>query len=350
MLTVGVIGATGYAGAELMRLLCRHPHVGKILAGSHSYVGQPYASVYPNFHKIHEFPCQDAAIASMARQCDVVFLSLPHGIASQQVNESVLAECVIIDLGADFRLSDPLVYESWYKTVHGSPHLLKQAIYGLSELQRDKIAASRLIANPGCYTTCSILTLHPLLAESLIDSETIIIDAKSGVSGAGRSEKLGSLFCECDESIKPYGVTNHRHTPEIEEQLTLSNGKTGKPVVLTFTPHLIPMNRGILVTAYAKLNEGVRGKDIADAYARHYGDEQFIRILSQGTFPETRWVKGSNYCDIGFAVDSRTDRVVACGAIDNLVKGAAGQAVQNMNIVCALDEQAGIDAIPAFPL
>lgn len=347
MIDVGVIGATGYAGAELMRLLCTHPRVGKIHAGSHSHAGESYSSIYPNFKGKFDVSCHDADIDAMSRRCDVLFISLPHGIASQQVSEDVLERCVVIDLGADYRLSDPQVYEAWYKTSHGSPQLLRQAVYGLSELHREQIAASRLIANPGCYTTCSILVAHPLLAGALVEKDSVIIDAKSGVSGAGRAEKLGSLFCECDESIKPYGVANHRHTPEIEEQLSRSASDS---ITISFTPHLVPMNRGILVTLYANLREGVSATDIGEAYAKQYGSEHFIRVLSPGSFPETRWTKGSNYCDIGFTVDKRTRRIVACGALDNLVKGAAGQAVQNMNIVFGFKEQDGLEALPAFPL
>lgn len=352
MIDVGVIGATGYAGAELMRLLCNHPRVGKILAGSHSYTGESFSSVYPNFKGKFDFSCHDADIQAMSKRCDVVFVSLPHGIASQQISEDLLQRCVVIDLGADFRLSDPEVYEAWYKTSHGSPHLLKKAVYGLSELHRRAISTTRLIANPGCYTTCSILVAHPLLAEALVDNDSVIIDAKSGVSGAGRAEKLGSLFCECDESIKPYGVASHRHTPEIEEQLSLSasKGLRGEGITISFTPHLIPMNRGILITLYARLAAGVSVEDIEEAYGKHYGSEHFLRVLPRGQFPETRWVKGSNYCDIGFTVDKRTRRIVACGALDNLVKGAAGQAVQNMNIVFGFKEQEGLEALPAFPL
>jgi N-acetyl-gamma-glutamyl-phosphate reductase len=352
MLTVGVIGATGYAGAELMRLLCRHPQVEKILAGSHSHVETPYSSVYPNFSKIFDFSCHDADISAFAAKCDVLFVSLPHGIASQHVTEAVLDQCVVIDLGADFRLHDSQVYENWYKTSHGNPQLLEKAVYGLSELHRKEVASTRLVANPGCYTTCSILIAHPLLAQGLIDPESLIIDAKSGVSGAGRSEKLGSLFCEVDGSIKPYGVATHRHTPEIEEQLSLthSHGMKRSGVVVSFTPHLVPMNRGILATVYAKLKPGVTKRELEEAYSLSYADEPFIRLLPYGTFPETRWVKGSNYCDIGYTLDERTNRIVACGALDNLVKGAAGQAVQNMNIVFGLPEQTGLDAVPAFPL
>lgn len=352
MLTVGVIGATGYAGAELMRLLCRHPQVDQILAGSHSYVGASYAEVYPNFAKIYEMPCLESDISEFAKKCDVVFVSLPHGIASHQVTRQVLEQCVVIDLGADFRIKDAHIYANWYHTEHGNPALLDTAVYGLSELAREEVRSSRLIANPGCYTTCSILTLHPLLAEGLIQSETIIIDAKSGVSGAGRSEKLGSLFCETNESIKAYGVTTHRHTPEIEQQLSLaaSKGTSTKGITVSFTPHLVPMNRGILATTYASLVPDTTQDAIVAAYVKYYGEEPFIRVLPYGKFPETRWVKGSNYCDIGFTIDERTNRIVACGAIDNLVKGAAGQAVQNMNIVFGLDEYLGLDELPAFPL
>ena len=352
MLTVGVVGATGYAGAELMRLLCRHPQVQKILAGSHRYVGDPYSAVYPNFSKIHDAPCQESDIAELAKECDVLYLSLPHGIASRQVTPEVLSQCVVIDLGADFRLKDQQVYESWYHTSHGSPELLSQAVYGLSEIHRSSIRHAKLIANPGCYTTCSILTAYPLIAEGLIDPDTLIIDAKSGVSGAGRSEKLGSLFCECNESLKPYGVTTHRHTPEIEQELSLAQSESaeGKDLIVSFTPHLVPMNRGILATLYASVVPGTTLDDIVAAYRKWYADQQFIRILSPGSFPETRWVKGSNYCDIGFTIDERTGRIVACGALDNVVKGAAGQAVQNMNIVFDFEESSGLDAVPAFPL
>jgi N-acetyl-gamma-glutamyl-phosphate reductase len=352
MLTVGVIGATGYAGAELMRLLSRHPNVQKIVAGSHSYVNKSYASVYPNFAKVFEYPCHEADIATFAATCDVVFVSLPHGIASQQISEATLAQCVIIDLGADFRLHDSSVYEEWYKTPHGNPRLLQKAVYGLSELYRTDVAGARLIANPGCYTTCSILAAHPLLAEKLVKPDSLIIDAKSGVSGAGRSEKLGSLFCESNESIKAYGVASHRHTPEIEQQLSIthSQGLSDTGIVVSFTPHLVPMNRGILATVYATLRPHITKEDIVDAFNDAYAHEKFIRVLPYGTFPETRWVKGSNYCDIGFTIDSRTQRVVVCGAIDNLVKGAAGQAVQNMNIVFGLEEQSGLDEVPAFPI
>nr|MDA3835431.1 N-acetyl-gamma-glutamyl-phosphate reductase [Spirochaetales bacterium] len=272
---------------------------------------------------------------------------LPHGLASHQITPSLLKSCRIIDLGADYRLKDASMYENWYHTSHGSPELLEGAVYGLCEWYRGETAESRLTANPGCYTTCSILTLAPLVRESLVQLDSLIIDAKSGVTGAGRKASAATLFAECNESIKAYGVTTHRHTPEIEEQLSRL---AGTPITLSFTPHLVPMNRGILVTAYANLAEGVTKEHIAKAYSSCYKKEQFIRLLPEGTFPETRWVKGSNLCDIGFTVDERTNRVIAGGAIDNLVKGASGQAVQNMNIMFGIPEETGLNFVPGFPM
>lgn len=352
MIEVAIVGATGYAGAELLRLLTAHPQIKHILAGSQSYEGIPFSRQYPSMKAIYDESCVENDLNTLARQCDVIFLALPHGIASKQVNEAILDQCVIIDLGADFRLKDIGVYEQWYKTKHEGRALLSKAVYGLCELYRNEIRHSRLIANPGCYTTCSILTLAPLLKAGLIEKDSIIIDAKSGVSGAGRSEKIDSMFCECNESIKPYGVATHRHTPEIEEQLSLAlnNNTEGTGITVSFTPHLVPMNRGILTTCYAQLKSGVQTAHIEQAYKESYAGEHFIRLLGYGTFPETRWVKGSNWCDIGFTVDKRTNRIIACGALDNLVKGAAGQAVQNMNIVFGFAEDAALETPPAFPV
>ncbi|MFA5570037.1 MAG: N-acetyl-gamma-glutamyl-phosphate reductase [Sphaerochaetaceae bacterium] len=347
-LRVGVVGSTGYAGSELIRLLVRHPHVGTIYAASKTYEGMNYSSVFPNFKNIYDVVCVDAQdIASLAQQVDVLLLSLPHGISSFNVTSQMIKETIVIDLGADFRLKDISTYESWYNTQHGNKELVSQAVYGLSELYREEIQQTRLVANPGCYTTASIISCYPLIKEGLIDPHSLIIDAKSGVSGAGRGEKLPFLFGEANENIKAYGIGTHRHTPEIEEHLSFASKEK---ITLSFTPHLVPMNRGILITAYGSLNEGVTAKEIDQAYHTYYEDEYFIRLLGEGSSAETRWVKGSNYCDIGFIVDQRTNRVVISCAIDNLVKGASGQAVQNMNIMCGFDERDGIDMVPPFPI
>lgn len=347
MTQVGIIGATGYTGQELVRILAAHPQVNIAVLTTQSYDGKSFSSLYGNLVGIEETICRDMSVSEAAKLCDVLFIALPHGIASHQITAETLESCLVIDLGADYRIKDIETYRTWYHTEHGSPQLLGSAVYGLCEWFRDAIRASRLIANPGCYTTCSILTLAPLLRAGLIDPASIIVDAKSGVSGAGRAAKTGSLYCEVNESIKAYSVASHRHTPEIEEQLTAIGGT---PITISFTPHLVPMNRGILITAYAALRPGVTPAEIDAAYQSAYGQEQFVRLLPQGIMPETRWVKGSNYCDIGYQIDSRTGRIIACGAIDNIVKGASGQAVQNMNIALGFPESQGIDTIPLFPM
>ncbi|MCF0146597.1 MAG: N-acetyl-gamma-glutamyl-phosphate reductase, partial [Eubacterium sp.] len=261
--------------------------------------------------------------------------------------DEILEKTKIVDLSADYRLKDVAVYEKWYGITHASPQYLPEAVYGLCELFREKIPAARIVANPGCYTTCSILTLWPLVKEGLIDAGSIVIDAKSGTSGAGRGAKVPNLYCEVNENVKAYGVGTHRHTPEIEEQLSLA---AGREVMLNFTPHLIPMNRGILVTAYAdRTDASVTKEAVRAAYEKYYGKEQFVRILDDGVCPETKWVEGSNFTDIGFYVDERTGRLIAMGALDNLVKGAAGQAVQNMNILFGLPEETGLKLVPLFP-
>ena len=346
MIKAGIIGATGYAGEELVRILLRHPDVEIVWYGSRSYVDQPYADVYRNFFKLVEADCFDDDLPQLAKEADVIFTATPQGYLASVMTEELLEQVKFIDLSADYRLKDVQVYEQWYKIEHKSPQFLEEAVYGLCEIHREDIKKARLVANPGCYTTCSILTAWPLVKEGLIDADTLIIDAKSGVSGAGRSAKTANLFSEVNESIKAYGVTTHRHTPEIEEQLSLA---AGRPLTLSFTPHLVPMNRGILVTAYASLKEGVTEQDLRDALEKQYQNEPFIRILPKGVCPETRWVEGSNYVDITVLVDKRTNRAILMGAIDNLVKGAAGQAVQNMNLMFGLSETAGLDLVPLFP-
>ena len=343
----GIIGATGYAGGELVRLLIGHPGVELIWLGSRSYAGQSYAEVFRNMNGESEDVCRSDDMAALAEDADVIFTATPQGFCAGVLDEEILCKAKIIDLSADYRMKDPDVYESWYGIHHASPQFLPEAVYGLCELNRSEIAKARIVANPGCYTTCSILALWPLVKEGLVDPSTIVIDAKSGVSGAGRGEKLANLFCEVNENTKAYGVGTHRHTPEIEEQLSAA---AGRQITLNFTPHLIPMNRGILITAYAnRTDSSVSESTVREAFAKYYRDESFIRLLQPGVCPETKWVEGSNYTDIGFYVDERTGRIIAMGALDNLVKGAAGQAVQNMNIVFGLPENTGLRQIPLFP-
>jgi len=345
MIQVGIVGATGYVGSELLRLLYGHPQAKVVAASSQSYAGQPYGAVFESFRHV-PLLCQPENLEEMAESCDVVFLALPHGLASGKVTRAILQKTKVIDMGADFRLKDAAVYEEWYGVTHQSKELLPEAVYGLCEINGAAAQTARLVANPGCYTTCSILTLYPLLQDGLIEAEGIVIDAKSGVSGAGRGVNLGVHYCETNENIKPYKVVSHRHTPEIEEQLSYG---AGTPVRLVFTPHLAPMNRGILATCYAKPKPGVTKDDIRQSYRKHYGDKPFIRLLLDGQYPETKWVAGSNFCDIGFTLDERTNTLIAVGALDNLVKGAAGQGVQNMNLMFGLPEDEGLAAIPLFP-
>ena len=350
MIRAGIIGATGYAGGELVRLLLGHGDVEIKWYGSRSYIEKEYASVYQNLFRIVDDVCKDDNLKELAGQVDVIFTATPQGFLASVLDEEILKKVKVVDLSADYRISDVDVYEKWYQIPHKSPQLIGQAVYGLCELNREKIKKTRLVANPGCYPTCSILSVYPLLKEGLIHPDTIIIDAKSGTSGAGRGAKVQNLFCEVNENIKAYGVASHRHTPEIEEQLS---NAAGRPVVLSFTPHLVPMNRGILVTAYASLKETDQGlpseEQLRDVYERYYGKERFVRFLEKGVCPETRWVEGSNYVDVNIAVDARTKRVIMMGAMDNLVKGAAGQAVQNMNLLFGLPEEQGLVMPPLFP-
>ncbi len=346
MIKVGIIGATGYAGGELVRILSGHKDAEIKWYGSRSYIDQKYADVYRNMFRIVDAVCMDDNMEELASQADVIFTATPQGLCASFVNEAILSKTKIIDLSADFRLKDVKIYEEWYKIEHKAPRFLDEAVYGLCEVNREDVRNARLVANPGCYTTCSILTAYPLAKEGLIDMSTLIIDAKSGTSGAGRGAKVPNLFCEVNENMKAYGVASHRHTPEIEEQLGYA---AGEQVVLSFTPHLAPMNRGILATEYAKLKKSVSWEDVKAVYDKYYEDEKFIRVLDKDVCPETKWVEGSNYVDIGFKIDPRTDRIIMMGAIDNLVKGAAGQAVQNMNLMFGLPESEGLELVPMFP-
>ena len=351
MVKVGIIGATGYAGNELVRLLMGHKDVEIKWYGSRSYIDKKYAEVYQNMFEIVEDNCLDDNMEELASKVDVIFTATPQGFLAGVLTEEILSKVKIIDLSADFRIKDVRTYEKWYKIEHKSPQFIEEAVYGLCEINRDKVKGARLIANPGCYTTCSILTAYPLVKEGLIDPDTLIIDAKSGTSGAGRGAKLPNLFCEVNENMKAYGVTNHRHTPEIEEQLGYA---AGKEIVVNFTPHLVPMNRGILATEYATLNKKADGtlptyEEVKAVYDKYYKNEKFVRVLEKDIFPETNWVEGSNYVDVNFKIDERTGRIVMMGALDNLVKGAAGQAVQNMNLLFGFDEAEGLNLVPMFP-
>ena len=346
MIKVGIIGATGYAGGELVRILMGHKEAEIVWYGSRSYIDQKYADVYRNMFQIVDAKCMDDNIEALADQVDVIFTATPQGFLASVINENILGKTKIVDLSADFRIKDVKVYEKWYGIEHKSPQFIEEAVYGLCEVNRYKVKGARLIANPGCYTTCSILTAYPLAKEGIIDMRTLIVDAKSGTSGAGRGAKVPNLFCEVNENMKAYGVASHRHTPEIEEQLGYASGEN---VTISFTPHLVPMNRGILATEYATLKKDVTGEEVKAIYDKYYADEKFVRVLGEGVCPETKWVEGSNYVDIGFKLDPRTNRIVMMGAIDNLVKGAAGQAVQNMNLLFGLPESEGLELVPMFP-
>lgn len=352
MIKVGIIGATGYAGGELVRILMNHKEAQIVWYGSRSYIDQKYYDVYRNMFEIVDDICRDDNLNELAAQVDVIFTATPQGFLAGLLTEEILSKVKIVDLSADYRIKDVEVYEKWYGIEHKSPQFIGEAVYGLCEINRDKVTEkTRLVANPGCYTTCSILTAYPLVKEGLIDVNTLIIDAKSGTSGAGRGAKVPNLFCEVNENMKAYGVASHRHTPEIEEQLGYAGGCE---VTLNFTPHLVPMNRGILVTEYASLNRKTDGtlpsyEEIKAVYNSYYQKEKFVRVLEKGACPETKWVESSNYVDVNFVIDERTGRIIMMGALDNLVKGAAGQAVQNMNLLFGLKESEGLEMAPCFP-
>lgn len=346
MIKAGIIGSTGYAGQELVRLLLSHKEVSIEWFGSQSYVDKQYYEVFQNMFQIVDATCLKDNMEELADKVDVIFTATPQGFCASLITESILAKVKIVDLSADFRIKDVAIYEEWYGIKHQSASFIEEAVYGLCEINREAIAKARLIANPGCYPTCSTLSLYPLIKEKLVDTKSLIIDAKSGTSGAGRGAKLDNLYCEVNESIKAYGVAAHRHTPEIEEQLGYAAGET---ITLNFTPHLVPMNRGILTTSYANLLTDISEKEIRELYHSYYDQEQFVRLLDSGKCPETRWVKGSNYVDVNIKVDPRTKRVIAMGSMDNLVKGAAGQAVQNMNLMFGFAETQGLLQPPMFP-
>lgn len=340
-----VIGATGYAGVELLRLLDGHPEVELQAITSESSTGEDIAAMYPHLSgRIEKNLTSMKEIEAIAGASDVIFIALPHGHAMKIGKQLRGSKTKIIDLGGDYRFKDYRIFEQWYKVPHEDPEA--KAVYGLTELYREQVKNADLVANPGCYTTCSILAMVPLLKYGLIDTKGIIIDAKSGTTGAGRSLKLGSLYCSVNESFKAYGVACHRHTPEIEQ---IYSEYAGEDVVIQFTPHLLPVDRGILATCYAQLKEGVTDAQIEEAYQTMYGKEFFIRLRGKGGCPELKNVRASNYVDLGWQTDKRTGRIIVMNCIDNLVKGAAGQAVQNMNVMFGFDETMGLRALPIVP-
>jgi N-acetyl-gamma-glutamyl-phosphate reductase len=345
MIKTAIFGASGYTGQELIRILSGHPEAELVAVTSRRFDSQPVAAVFPSLYGLTSLKYQNATPADIAGKCDVVFLALPHGVSMEIVPAFIAAGKKVIDLSADYRLRDIATYEKWY-VGHSSADYLKDAVYGLPELYREKIKGSRLVANPGCYPTSIILGLAPALKNRLLDVNTIIADSASGVSGAGREPLIGSLFCEVGGGFKAYKVGQHRHTPEIEQEL---NELAGEKFAVTFTPHLLPVKRGILSTIYASLKKDISLPELHSLYSSFYAEEKFVRVCPPGAFPNISSVCGSNFCDIGLTVDTRTKRVIIISAIDNLVKGAAGQAVQNMNILCGNKEDAGLQTAPLYP-
>ncbi len=345
MIKVAVLGATGYAGIELVRLLTNHPDVHIEVLGSQSFSGKKISEVYQNFEKVLDVKCTELDMEAI-KKCDVAFTALPHGASKSVIPELLKTGVKVIDLSGDYRYDDAAVYEKWYGEPHSSPELLEESVYGLCELHRDKIKSSRLVGNPGCYTTCSILGAVPLLSSGLGSTKNIIIDAKSGVTGAGRGLNLSYHFCECTENTKAYKIATHRHTSEIEQELS---NVAGEEIMLSFTPHLIPQKRGIFSTIYINLKEKHTTEEIHKLYSDFYKDEYFVRIKPLGSLPETKHVAGSNFVDIGVCVDERLNRAVIVSTLDNIVKGAAGQAIQNMNIMFGIDEKTALSQ-PGFYL
>jgi N-acetyl-gamma-glutamyl-phosphate reductase len=345
MVKAAIYGASGYTGQELLRLLLRHPQVEVAAITSRQYQGLPLAKVFPGFKGLTELVFGNYTPEETAALCDVVFLALPHGVSMQAAPIFYKAGKKVIDLSADFRIRDVKTYEKWYGS-HTAPDLLRKAVYGIPELYRTKIAESAFIANPGCYPTSVILGIAPLLKGNYIEGASIIVDSKSGVSGAGREPKIEMLFCEVDEGFKAYNVGRHRHTPEMEQELSILAGKS---VVISFTPHLLPVNRGILSTIYATMAKEATMAEMLEIYRNFYAHEQFVTVYGDGSLPNISYVRGGNSCHIGLFVDERTKRIIIISAIDNLVKGGAGQAIQNMNVMCGFTENAGLNMTPLFP-
>ena len=345
MTKVSIAGATGYTGIELLRLLVKHPEVEIVTLTAESHAGKNIAEVAPSLKGWVDQTLVKLS-SDVAQKCDVLFLALPHTTSMKHVPELLQSNCKIIDLSADYRLHEAEVYGEWYKTPHLNPELLNQAVYGLPELHRKKIKQAQLVANPGCYPTGAVLALAPLMQVDWADASSIIVDAKSGVSGAGRKLSPATQFCEANESVAAYGLGEHRHTPEIEQELS---GLSGKTITVSFSPHLMPMTRGILTTAYVSLKQKMDRQTLHDHFSKFYKSERFVRVLEAGQYANTAHVAGSNFCDIGVQVDTRNQRAIVTSAIDNLMKGASSQAIHNMNLMLGIDETTGLDAPPLFP-
>lgn len=339
MIRIGIIGATGYTGRELVRILLRHSRVKIAAITSETYTGKAFSDIYPEFKGVFDLILDSYNKEMIKENCDILFSALPHGLSQDRVPDLLELADRVIDLSGDFRLKEAKLYEEWYGYKHNNPELLSKGIYGLPEINRLKIKEAKLVSNPGCFPTSVLLALAPVLRGKVIDLENIIIDSKSGVSGAGRAPKLAFHLPECSENFKAYKVTGHQHTPEIEEQVAIL---AGEKVTINFTPHLVPMIRGILSTVYLKLTESISQEDIFKIYQQYYEKEQFVRIHQPPSLPETRFVAGTNYCDISLRLDRRNNRLIVISAIDNLVKGAAGQAVQNLNVLKGWPEGEGL--------
>lgn len=348
LIKAGLVGVSGYTGMELARLLAFHPQIKLTHATSRQEAGRRLDELYPFMRSLPggDLIIEEGNLAELAKDCDLVFLAVPHGVAMDSAAVLCEAGAKVIDLSADFRLRDPAVFAAWYHSEHRQPQYLPQAVYGLPELYADKIREARLIANPGCYPTASILGLCAALEAGIIESDNIVIDAKSGSSGAGRKAATSMLFCEVSDSFKPYNLGKHRHTPEIEQEVSRL---AGQAVTLSFNPHLLPINRGILATIYTKLNRPLLGEEVQYIFERHWAGQPWIRVLPYGSLPETKNVRGSMFCDISVTVDERCGRLIICSAIDNICRGASGQAIANANLLCGLPINSGLDLAPLMP-
>ncbi|HSW62799.1 MAG TPA: N-acetyl-gamma-glutamyl-phosphate reductase [Dissulfurispiraceae bacterium] len=346
MIKVAICGGSGYTGAELLRMLRQHPEVEIAAVTSEKSAGKRVTDLFPHLVGYEHLVYEHLDRTELVQKADLFFLALPHAASQEAVDAFYRAGKKVIDLSADYRLQSPVIYEVWYKTPHHYPETLKKAVYGLPELYRKQVKRSRLIANPGCYPTSAVLALMPALKKGLIDPESIIVDSKSGTTGAGRKADIGVAFCEVNEGFKAYGIAAHRHTPEIEQEISKL---AGKDVDINFTPHLVPMDRGILTTAYGKLVAGIETAAVAKIYQKAYAGEPFVHVMNNGVLPNTKYVRGSNHCMLGVKVNPRTNTLIMIAAIDNLVKGASGQAIQNMNIMLGFDETTGLKGLGLYP-